>query len=47
MSESKLADADIADEVTALSCSKIVEQANWAVMAQANTANQLVLKLLS
>lgn len=47
MSESMLADADIADEVTALSCNRIVEQANWAVMAQANMANQLVLKLLS
>ncbi len=45
-SESKLADADMADEMVAFSRSQILEQANLAVMAQANMANQTVLKLV-
>ena len=45
-SESKLADADMADEMVAFSRSQILEQANLAVMAQANMANQPVLKLV-
>lgn len=45
-SESRIADADIADEMVAFSCSQILEQANATVMAQANMANQAVLKLL-
>ena len=45
-SESKLADADMADEMVAFSRSQILEQANLAVMAQANIANQTVLKLV-
>lgn len=44
--DSRLADADIADEMVAFSCSKIIEQANFAIMSQANTANQLALQLL-
>lgn len=46
MSESRIADADMAEEMVAFSCSQILEQANSAVMAQANMANQSVLKLL-
>ena len=45
-SESRLSDADIADEMVAFSCSQILEQVNFSVMAQANMANQTVLKLL-
>ena len=45
-SESRIADADIADEMMAFSCSQILEQVNLSVMAQANTANQIVLNLL-
>lgn len=44
--DSRLADADIADEMVAFSCSKIIEQVNFAMMAQANTANEIALKLL-
>lgn len=47
LSESILADADIADETAAFSCHKILEQINAAVMAQANTANQVALALLN
>lgn len=47
LSESLLADADIADETAAFSSEKILEQVNAAVMAQANTANQIALKLLN
>lgn len=36
----------MADEMVAFSRSQILEQANLAVMAQANTANQAVLKLV-
>ena len=45
-SESKISDADMAGEMVAFSRSQILEQANLAVMAQANTANQAVLKLI-
>ena len=45
-SESLLADADLADEMVEFSRSKILEQANLSVMAQANMTNQSVLKLL-
>lgn len=44
--ESLLADADIADEMMEFSCNQIIEQANMSVMAQANVANQIALKLL-
>lgn len=44
--DSRLADADIADEMVAFSCSKIIEQVNWSIMAQANSANEIALKLL-
>ena len=46
-SESLLSDADMADEMVSFSRDKILEQANLAVMAQANTANQAVLRLLT
>ncbi len=36
----------MADEMVAFSRSQILEQANLAVMAQANTENQAVLKLV-
>lgn len=45
-SESRISDADIADEMVAFSRDQILEQANLSVMAQANTTNQAVLKLL-
>ncbi len=45
-SESRISDADIAEEMVEFSCSKILEQLNSSVMAQANMANQTVLKLL-
>ncbi|MCI9612533.1 MAG: hypothetical protein HFH33_11045 [Eubacterium sp.] len=45
-SESLLTDADIAEEMVAFSRDKILEQANLAIMAQANLANESVLKLL-
>lgn len=45
-SESRIADADMADEMVAFSRDKILEQVNSAAMAQANMANQAVLKLL-
>lgn len=45
-SDSRLADADMADEMVAYSRSQILEQANMAVMAQANMSTQSVLKLL-
>ncbi|MDE7310131.1 MAG: hypothetical protein K2N87_00655 [Eubacterium sp.] len=45
-SESLLADADIADEMVAFSCDRILEQVNLSVMAQANMAKQSVLNLL-
>lgn len=44
--DSRLADADIADEMVAFSCTKIIEQVNWAMMSQANAAQQTALKLL-
>ena len=46
-SDSRIADADIADEMVAYSIDKILEQVNSAVMSQANTANQAALKLLT
>lgn len=46
-SESLLSDADMADEMVSFSRDKILEQANLAVMAQANMANQAVLRLLT
>lgn len=46
-SDSRLADADIADEMVAFSIDKILEQVNSAVMSQANMANQAALKLLT
>lgn len=45
-SESRISDADLADEMVEFSCSRILEQVNSAVMAQANMENQIVLKLL-
>ena len=45
-SESRLADADIADEMVDFSCYRILEQVNFSVMSQANMANQTVLQLL-
>lgn len=45
-SESRLADADIADEMVAFSCYQILEQVNFSMMSQANMANQTVLQLL-
>lgn len=44
--ESRLADTDVADEMVEFSCCQIVEQANYAVMVQANTINQAALMLL-
>lgn len=44
--DSRLVDTDIADEMVSFSCSKIIEQVNWAIMAQANAANEIALKLL-
>lgn len=46
-SESRIADADIADEMVAFSCTKILEQVNHTVMSQANAANQTALQLLN
>lgn len=46
VSESRISDADMADEMVAFSRDRILEQVNMAVMAQANMANQSVLKLL-
>lgn len=46
VSDSRISDADMADEMVAFSCSRILEQANLAVMIQANQANQNVLKLV-
>ena len=43
---SRIADADIAEEATALSQKQILQQAGVAVLAQANSAPQLALKLL-
>ncbi len=45
-SESLLSDADIAEEMVAFSCDQILEQADFAVMAQANMAGETVLRLL-
>ncbi len=45
-SESRISDADIADEMMRFSCGQILEQANVSVMAQANSANQTTLILL-
>lgn len=45
-SESRIADADIADEMVAFSCDQILQQTNATVLTQANMANQTVLKLL-
>ncbi len=44
--DSRLADADIADEMVEFSCTKILEQMNHTVMSQANAANQTALQLL-
>ena len=46
-SESRIADADIADEMVEFSCTKILEQVNHTVMSQANAANQTALQLLN
>lgn len=46
-SESRIADADIADEMVEFSCTKILEQVNHTVMSQANAANQIALQLLN
>ena len=43
---SRIADADIAEEATALSQKQILQQAGVAVLAQANASPQLALKLL-
>ncbi len=43
---SRIADADIAEEATALSQRQILQQAGVAVLAQANSSPQLALKLL-
>jgi flagellin len=43
---SRIADADIAEETTALSQKQILQQAGVAVLAQANSSPQLALKLL-
>ena len=45
-SESRISDADIADETVEFSRCQILDQVNSSVMAQANMANQTVLKLL-
>lgn len=45
-SDSRIADADMADEMVAFSRDKILEQVNSAVMAQANMTNQTVMQLL-
>jgi flagellin len=46
-SESQIADTDVAAEVTSLTKNQIIEQAAVSVLAQANAAPQMVLKLLS
>lgn len=46
-SESRIADADMAKEMVAFSRGQILAQVNMSVMAQANTANQMVLNLLT
>jgi flagellin len=43
---SRIEDADMANETTALSKSQILQQASTAMLAQANQANQGVLQLL-
>jgi flagellin len=43
---SRVLDADMANETTALSKSQILQQASTAMLAQANKANQGVLTLL-
>jgi flagellin len=43
---SRVEDADMANETTALSKSQILQQASTAMLAQANQANQGVLQLL-
>ena len=43
---SRVLDADMAQETTALSKSQILQQASTAMLAQANQANQGVLQLL-
>ena len=43
---SRIADADIAEEATALAQKQILQQAGVAVLAQANSSPQLALKLL-
>lgn len=45
-SESRLADADMADEMVAYSRDRILEQANTAVLSQANISTHSVLELL-
>lgn len=44
--DSRLADADIANEMVEFSCTQILEQMNHTVMSQANAVNQTALKLL-
>ena len=43
---SRVLDADLANETTALSKAQILQQASTAMLAQANQANQGVLQLL-
>ena len=43
---SRIADTDIAEEATALTQKQVLQQAGVAVLAQANSAPQLALKLL-
>jgi flagellin len=43
---SRIEDADMANETTALSKAQILQQASTAMLAQANQANQGVLQLL-
>ena len=45
-SESRISDADMAKEIMAFSRGQILQQVNLSVMAQANMANQIVLRLL-
>jgi flagellin len=45
-SRSNLTDADLAQQVTAMTQSQILTQAATSVLAQANSAPQAILKLL-
>ena len=44
--ESKLRDADMADEMVAFSAANILEQAGTSMLAQANQSKQGILSLL-